>query len=82
MDFFTLDILGICPTFYEIPVQMATGVDPVDIVERARKAYKGYSFYQDDLRDKIRNSGSREIEDEIIIQRPLSPPNESHPMET
>ena len=82
VDFFTMDRLGICPTFYKIPVQMATGVDPADIVARARKAYKGYPFYQDDLRDKIRNSGTRDIADESIVQRPHSPPNDSHPMET
>ena len=45
MDFFTVDRLGVNPIFYEIPVQMATGVCPVEIVARARKAYKGYSFY-------------------------------------
>ena len=43
-DFFTMDRLGVNPTFYEIPLQKATGENSVDIVTRARRFYTGYSL--------------------------------------
>ena len=58
-DFFTVDGLGVNHTFYEIPLQKATGENPVDIVSRARSSYTGYSFTNIDLRDKIKIRGTR-----------------------
>ena len=70
MDFFTVDRLGVCVNFYEIPVQQARGDSPTDIVARAREAYQGYSFHQGDLREKIRNRGTRNFADQRLTKRP------------
>ena len=60
-EFFSVDRLGIHHTFYEIPMQKATGKNPVDILSRARRSYRGYSFTITDLRDKIQSSGPRDM---------------------
>ena len=73
MDFFKEDRLGICKSFYEVPVQKARGDCPSSIVARARLVYHGYSFHQADLREKIRQSGTKDSDDNIV-QRLLSPP--------
>jgi hypothetical protein len=44
-------------TFFEIPLQKATGENPVYILSRARRSYIGYSFTNVDLRDKIKRPG-------------------------
>ena len=80
MDFFTEDRLGICRTFYEIPVQPARGDCPTSIVARARLVYRGYSFHQADLREKIRQSGTKDNADSNF-QRLLSQFHDSLPMD-
>ena len=49
-EFFSVDRLGIHHTLYEIPMQKATGENPVDILPRARRTFRGYSFTIIDLR--------------------------------
>ena len=76
-EFFTVDGLGVNHTFYEIPLQKATGENPVDILSRARRG--GYSFTNVDLRDKIKSSGTRDMAAESIVERPHTPPSDSQP---
>ena len=77
-----MDRLCVNPTFYEIPLQKATGENPVDVVTRARRSYTGYSFTQVDLRDKNRNSRTRDTAAESNVQRPHTPPNDSQTVQT
>ena len=74
-EFFSVDILGIHHTFYAIPMQKATGENPVEILSRARRSYRGYSFTITDLRDKIHGSGTRDMAAESTVQRPHIPPD-------
>ena len=53
LEFLSVDRLGIHHSFYEIPMQKASGEKPADILSRARRSYRGYSFTITDLRDKI-----------------------------
>ena len=76
MDFFKEDRLGICKSFYEVPVQKARGDCPSSIVARARLVYHGYSSHQADLREKIRQSGTKDSADNTV-QRLLSPPQDN-----
>ena len=71
-EFLSVVILGIHHTFYEIPMQKATGENPVDILSRARRTYRGYSFTNVDLRDKIKSSGTRD-KAESNVKRPHIP---------
>ena len=72
-EFFTVVSLGVNHTFYEIPLQKVTGENPVDILSRARRSYRGYSFTNVYLRDKIKSSGTRDMAAESNVQRPPTP---------
>ena len=58
--FFTVDRLGVNHTFYEIPKQKATCDNPVKILFRARRSYRGYflGFTNVVLRSRVVGSGT------------------------